>query len=96
MQLMGLEAVHPKPKLSQPGEGHKVYPYLLKGVEVTRVNQVWSIDITYIRMANGFVYLVAVMDWYSRYVLSWSTSLYKIRVTKGDKAWRNHKDSSTV
>ena len=75
MQVMGLEAVYPKPKLSQPGEGHKVYPYLLRGVTVERVNQVWSTDITYIRMAQGFVYLVAVMDWFSRYVLSWSLSL---------------------
>jgi len=75
MRLMGLEAIYPKPKLSQPGEGHKIYPYLLKGVEVTRVNQVWSTDITYIRMADGFVYLVAVMDWYSRYVLSWGLSV---------------------
>ena len=75
MQVMGIEAVYPKPKLSQPGEGHKIYPYLLKGVEVTHVNQVWSTDITYIRMADGFVYLVAVMDWYSRYVLSWSLSV---------------------
>jgi len=75
MALMGVEAVYPKPKLSAPGEGHKIYPYLLSGVEVTRVNQVWSTDITYIRMAQGFVYLVAVMDWFSRYVLSWSLSL---------------------
>jgi putative transposase len=75
MEVMGIEAVYPKPKLSQPGEGHKIYPYLLKGVEVTRVNQVWSTDITYIRMADGFVYLVAVMDWFSRFVLSWSLSL---------------------
>jgi putative transposase len=75
MRLMGLQAIYPKPKLSQPGEGHKIYPYLLKGVEVTRVNQVWSTDITYIRMADGFVYLVAVMDWYSRYVLSWGLSV---------------------
>ena len=75
MELMGIEAVYPKPKLSQPGEGHKIYPYLLGGVEVSRVNQVWSTDITYIRMAQGFVYLVAVMDWFSRYVLSWSLSL---------------------
>ena len=75
MQVMGLEAVYPKPKLSQPGEGHKIYPYLLKGVTVERVNQVWSTDITYIRMAQGFVYLVAVMDWFSRYVLSWSLSM---------------------
>jgi len=75
MALMGVEAVYPKPKLSAPGEGHKIYPYLLSGVAVTRVNQVWSTDITYIRMAQGFVYLVAVMDWFSRYVLSWSLSL---------------------
>lgn len=75
MKLMGIEAVYPKPKLSQPGEGHKIYPYLLEGVAVERVNQVWSTDITYIRMADGFVYLVAVMDWYSRYVLSWALSL---------------------
>lgn len=75
MQRMGIEAVYPKPKFSQPDEAHKVYPYLLNGVEVTRVNQVWSTDITYIRMAGGFVYLVAVMDWYSRFVLSWALSV---------------------
>jgi putative transposase len=73
--VLGIEAVYPKPKLSQPGEGHRVYPYLLREVEVERVNQVWSTDITYIRMAEGFVYLVAVMDWFSRYVLSWRLSL---------------------
>jgi len=59
MALMGIEAVYPKPKLSWPGEGHRIYPYLLRGVEVNRANQVWSTDITYIRMAQGFVYLVA-------------------------------------
>ena len=75
MEVMGIEAVYPKPRLSQPGEGHKIFPYLLRGVTVDRPNQVWSTDITYIRMAQGFVYLVAVMDWYSRYVLSWSLSL---------------------
>ena len=75
MRMMGIEAVYPKPRLSQLGEGHKIYPYLLKGVEGTRSNQVWSTDITYIRMAEGFVYLVAVMDWYSRYVLSWGLSM---------------------
>ncbi len=75
MERMGIEAVYPKPRLSRPGEHHKVYPYLLGGVEVSRVNQVWSTDITYIRMAQGFVYLVAVMDWFSRYVLSWALSL---------------------
>ena len=75
MRLMGIEAVYPKPRLSEPGDGHKIYPYLLRGVAVDRANQVWSTDITYIRMAQGFVYLVAVMDWYSRFVLSWSLSL---------------------
>ena len=75
MELLGIEAVYPKPKLSQPGEGHRIYPYLLRGTTVERVNQVWSTDITYIRMAQGFVYLVAVMDWFSRFVLSWSLSL---------------------
>ncbi len=75
MEVMGIEAVYPKPKLSQPEEGHRIYPYLLRGVAVERINQVWSTDITYIRMAQGFVYLVAVMDWFSRYVLSWSLSL---------------------
>jgi putative transposase len=75
MELLGLEAVYPKPKLSQPGENHRIYPYLLRGTTVERVNQVWSTDITYIRMAHGFLYLVAVMDWFSRFVLSWSLSL---------------------
>jgi putative transposase len=75
MQVMGLEAMYPKPKLSQPGEGHKIYPYLLKNRTVERVNQVWSTDITYIRLAQGFCYLVAVMDWHSRLVLSWALSV---------------------
>jgi putative transposase len=75
MTVLGVEAVYPKPKLSQPGEGHRIYPYLLRGMEVNRVNQVWSTDITYIRMAQGFIYLVAVMDWFSRYVVSWKMSL---------------------
>jgi putative transposase len=75
MGLMGITAISPKPKLSAPGEGHKIYPYLLKGVAVKCVNQVWSTDITYIRMAHGFVYLVAVMDWFSRFVLSWALSV---------------------
>jgi len=75
MELMGIQAVYPKPRMSQPGEGHKIYPYLLRGVNVERVNQVWSTDITYIRMAQGFVYLVAILDWFSRFVVSWSLSL---------------------
>jgi putative transposase len=74
MRVMGLEAVYPKPRLSARGAGHKVYPYLLRNVSIERVNQVWSTDITYIPMPNGFMYLTAVMDWRSRYVLSWKLS----------------------
>jgi putative transposase len=75
LHRMGLEALYPKPRLSQPAAGHTIYPYLLRGVTVERVNQVWSADITYIRLQAGFVYLVAVMDWFSRYVLSWALSI---------------------
>ena len=77
LRKMGLEAIYPKPRLSDPAPGHRIYPYLLRGVTITRPNQVWSTDITYIRLRGGFIYLVAVLDWYSRYVLSWeiSTSL---------------------
>jgi putative transposase len=74
MRLMGIEAVHPKPRLSVGGKGHKVYPYLLRNVSIERVNQVWSTDITYIPLRLGFMYLTAVMDWHSRYVLSWRLS----------------------
>jgi putative transposase len=74
MRLMGLEAVYPKPKLSVGGAGHKVYPYLLRNVTIERTDQVWSTDITYIPMPTGFMYLTAVIDWYSRYVLSWRLS----------------------
>src|ERR1700759_4597373 len=75
LRLMGLEAIYPKPKLSQPGMGHRIYPYLLRGVKIERVNQVWSSDITYIRLIGGFAYLVAVIDWFSRYVLAWEISV---------------------
>jgi putative transposase len=75
MQTMGIEAIYPKPHLSQAHPAHRVYPYLLRGVAITRVNQVWSTDITYIRLHGGFIYLVAVMDWFSRYVLSWAVSI---------------------
>lgn len=75
MRKMGLEAIYQKPRLSQPGEGHKIYPYLLRGLKIERPNQVWSTDITYIRLERGFVYLVAFLDWYSRYVLSWRVSV---------------------
>jgi putative transposase len=74
LRKMGLLAVYPKPSLSQLGAGAQVYPYLLRGVEIARVNQVWSTDITYIRLLSGFIYLVAIMDWYSRYVLAWEVS----------------------
>ena len=75
MQKMGLQALIPRRSLSQPHPGHKKYPYLLKGLAVVRPNQVWCTDITYLRLAQGFVYLVAVMDWFSRYVLSWKISI---------------------
>ena len=74
MRVMGLEAIYPKPRMSVNGSNHKVYPYLLKGVTVDRPDQAWAADITYIRLAQGFVYLVAILDWYSRYVVSWELS----------------------
>ena len=74
MRMMGLKAIYRRPRTSQPAAGHRVYPYLLRGMEITRPNQVWAADITYIPMARGFLYLVAVIDWYSRYVLSWRLS----------------------
>jgi len=75
MRRMGLESVAPKPNTSKAAKGHKVYPYLLRGLEIERPNQVWCSDLTYIRLAGGFVYLTAVMDWHSRYVLSWEVSV---------------------
>ena len=75
MCRMGLQAMVPKKSLSTPAPGHKIYPYLLRGVKVERVDQVWSCDITYVSMAHGFIYLFAVIDWFSRYVLSWSVSI---------------------
>ena len=74
MRTMGLEAIYRRPRTSQAVPGHKVYHYLLRGVEINRVNQAWTADITYIPMAKGFLYVVAIMDWYSRYVLSWRVS----------------------
>jgi putative transposase len=71
---MGLRAIYRHPRTSQPALGQKVYPYLLRGVEITQPNQVWTADITYIPMARGFLYLVVIMDWYSRYVLAWRLS----------------------
>jgi putative transposase len=75
LQLMGLETIYPKPHISMPGAVAQRYPYLLRGMSIERCNQVWSCDITYIRLLRGFIYLMAVMDWYSRYVLSWEISV---------------------
>jgi putative transposase len=74
MRIMGIEAIYPKPKTSRPYPGHKVYPYLLRNLDIDRPNQVWAADITYLPMARGSMYLVVVMDWYSRKVLSWQLS----------------------
>lgn len=75
MRQMGLMAIYPKPHLSQPDQQHRVYPYRLRGLAIRHPDQVWCADVTYIRLQHGFAYLVAVMDWYSRYVLSWELSL---------------------
>ena len=74
MRRMGLEAIYPKPRLSQGAPGHRIYPYLLRNVKIVRPDQVWSSDITYVPMPRGWMYLTVVMDWYSRYVLSWRLS----------------------
>jgi putative transposase len=74
MRLMGIQAIYPRPKTSTPNKKHRIYPYLLRGVPISSVNQVWSTDITYIPLPSGWAYLVAVMDWFSRYVLSWTLS----------------------
>ena len=74
LRLMGLEAIYPKPNLSFNGTDHRRYPYLLRNVPILRENQVWSADITYIRLRGGFVYLVAILDWFSRYVVAWDLS----------------------
>jgi putative transposase len=71
MQLMGLQALYRKPRTSKPGSGHKIYPYLLRGMKITRPNQAWAADITYIPMQKGFLYLVVILDWYSRCILAW-------------------------
>ncbi|MDE0464593.1 MAG: IS3 family transposase [Caldilineaceae bacterium] len=74
MRLMGIQAIYPRRSSSSPGKGHKRYPYLLRNLPITHVNQVWSADITYVPLLRGFMYLVAVIDWYSRYVLAWQLS----------------------
>ena len=75
VRVMGLETIYPKPRLSQGNDPHRNYPYLLKGVRIEKPNHVWSTDITYIRLRQGFVYLAPILDWFSRYVLSWKVSL---------------------
>ena len=75
MQRMGVEALYRRPRTTKPEPGHKIYPYLLRGLAITRPNQVWAMDITYIPMARGFVYLAVVLDWFSRRVLSWRVSI---------------------
>jgi len=75
MKRMGVEAIYRKPNTSKPAPGHKIYPYLLRGMKVDRPNQVWAMDITYVPMARGFVYMTAVVDWFSRRVLSWRLSI---------------------
>jgi putative transposase len=75
MRRMGIEALYRRPRTTKPGPGHKIYPYLLRGVEIVRPNQVWAMDITYVPMAKGFVYLAVVLDWFSRRVLSWRVSI---------------------
>jgi putative transposase len=75
LRIMGLEAIYPKPRTSLPGIAQQRYPYLLRGMRIERCNQVWSCDITYIRLQRGFIYLMAVIDWFSRYVLSWEISV---------------------
>jgi len=75
MRIMDLAAIYPKKRLTSASKDHKVYPYLLSDVKILRPNQVWSTDITYIGLKGGFVYLVAIIDWFSRYVLSWELSI---------------------
>lgn len=74
LRLMGLEAIYPKPRLSMPDSQHRIYPYLLRDIRIYKPNQVWATDITYVRLYRGFVYLVAIIDWFSRYVVTWELS----------------------
>jgi putative transposase len=74
LRLMGLEAIYPRPKLSAAGQGHRIYPYLLRNVSIDRPDQVWSTDITYVPLTCGFMYLAAILDWFSRYVIAWRLS----------------------
>jgi putative transposase len=74
MRKMGIQAIYPKPRTTQTAKGHKIYPYLLRNLDIVRPNQVWSTDITYIPMPKGFMYLTVIMDWFSRYVITWELS----------------------
>jgi putative transposase len=74
MRILGVEGLAPRPKTTKPAPGHRVFPYLLRNVEITHADQVWSTDITYIPLRNGYLYLAAILDWHSRYVLSWQLS----------------------
>ena len=87
MKRMGIEAIYRRPNTSKPAPGHKIYPYLLRKLPVTRPNQVWAMDITYIPMARGFVYLAAVVDWFSRRVLAWRLSI-TMDATSASRRWR--------
>ena len=87
MRRMGIEALYRRPRTTKPEPGHKIYPYLLRGIEITRPNQVWAMDITYIPMARGFVYLAVVLDWFSRRVLSWRVSI-TMEAAFSSRRWR--------
>jgi len=88
MGILGIEALYPKPNLSRPAPGHEIYPYLLRGLSIERPNHVWSTDIMYIPMRGGLLYLVAVMDWFSRYALSWELSNHGDRLLSGGDGGR--------
>ncbi len=74
MRIMGLEGLHSKKMTTKPSKEHKIYPYLLRNKQITRINEVWSIDITYIKMEKGFMYMTAIIDWFSRYIIDWELS----------------------
>ena len=90
MRRMGIEAIYRRPRTTRSDSGHKVYPYLLRNLQIDKVNQVWATDITYIPMAHGFIYLVCIMDWHSRYVLSWRLSNTPWKRTFAWMRWRRH------
>lgn len=96
MRLMGIQAIYPKPNLSKASLQHKIYPYLLGDVEIKYQDQVWSTDITYIRMKHGFVYLVAIMDWYSRYVLAHEIWIQTFVLVLLKKLWQYQNRKSLI